>query len=98
MAPGPGVTPAAASLSVVIFGSGADGNGWEREESSDETLETAAGELLSAFIVFALCGAENTNKIAANSMDHLSGLRALRTDPRSQRELTLRIRGVHHTG
>src|SRR6478672_9305001 len=79
IAAGAGATLAAISLSVATLASGAAGKVDEREESSDEISETAAVECVSAFTVFALCGAENTNKIAANSMNHLSRLRALQT-------------------
>src|SRR3954469_18941102 len=53
------------------------------EDSLAEFSEITAtvAELVSAFAVFMLCGAENTIKIAVNSMYHLSRLRACELIP-----------------
>ena len=89
--------PVAATSSVFTFGSGADGNGFEREEFSAETLETIAAECCFS-AVFPFCGTENTSNIAANHIESPQKLRALRIRSPLATPLNLRIRCAAHTG
>src|SRR5262249_53897482 len=72
------------SASVAIFGWGAVGGagcGADAGDSLAEILGFSVEKFPSAFIMPALCGAEHTNKIAANSMNHLSSGQAILTFP-----------------
>jgi hypothetical protein len=77
---------AASSASVFTFGSGADATGCEREESSLEAREIRAEAVIAIFAVSPLCGMGNSNKIAANSMNHLRGCEPANFGPRPQHE------------
>jgi hypothetical protein len=86
IAAAPASEPAASSASVFTFGSGADATGCEREESSLEAREIPVEGLTAISAVSPLCGMGNSNKIAANSMNHLRCCEPANFGPRPQHE------------
>jgi hypothetical protein len=60
--------PATTSESVLIFGSGTEGNGFEGVESFAASTETLAERSVTAFMASPLCGRGKSKRIVASNI------------------------------